>query len=95
MDWQRHLEERAARYADIARAATDPRRRVQAKLTAREYEAALSACNTRESDPACPFAPNHWLRQGCRRARTGSCAIVEVPEPKAEPEPEQKSPRVA
>ena len=93
MDWQRHLEERAARYADIARSAADPRRRVQAKLIAREYEMALTACNTREADPGCPFAPGHWMRQGCRRARTGSCAIVEVAAPTAEPE--EKSPRVA
>ena len=97
MDWQRHLEERTARFADIARTASDPRRRVQAKLTAREYEAALAACNTTEADPACPFAPDHWMRRGCRRAQTGSCAIVAQPVPKAElePEPEGKSSRVA
>jgi hypothetical protein len=93
MDWQRHLEERAARYADIARSATDPRRRVQAKLTAREYEMALSACNTREADPGCPFAEGHWMRQNCRRARTGSCAIVDGPAPTASPE--ETTPRVA
>jgi hypothetical protein len=86
MDWQRHLQERAVRYADIARMASDPRRRVQAKLTAREYEAALTACNTKEANANCCFAPDHWMRQGCRRAQTGSCAIIEQPEPKAEPE---------
>jgi hypothetical protein len=97
MDWQRHLEERAARYTDIARTSSDPRRRVQAKLTAGQYQTALAACNTKEKDPPCPFAPDHWLRQGCRRAQTGSCAIVEAVEPKAEPEPEPevKSSRVA
>ena len=93
MDWQRHLEERAARYGDIARTASDPRRRVQAKVTAREYEAAVTACNTTEADPTCPFAPDHWMRQGCRRARTGSCAIVMVSESKTESE--EKSSRAA
>lgn len=82
MDWQRHLQERAARYADIARMAADPRRRVQAKLTAREYEVALTACDTKEANPNCCFALDHWIRQGCRRAQTGSCAIVEAPEAK-------------
>ncbi|HKF70943.1 MAG TPA: hypothetical protein VKB68_04280 [Stellaceae bacterium] len=86
MEWQRHLQERAARYADIARTAPDPRRRVQAKVTAREYEAALTACNTTEDNPDCCFAPDHWMRKGCRRAQTGSCAIVATPEPKAEPQ---------
>ena len=84
MDWQRHLQERAVRYADIARTATDPRRRVQAKVTARDYEAALTVCNTREADASCCFAPDHWIRKGCRRARTGSCAIVEIPVPTLE-----------
>jgi|GEM_PF-5907376 hypothetical protein len=86
MEWQQHLQERAARYADIARTATDRRRRVQAKLTAGQYQMALSACNTTEFDADCPFAPDHWMRQGCRRARTGSCAIV----PDAEQPTEQR-----
>jgi len=86
MDWQRRLQERAARYTDIARTASDTRRRVQAKLTAGEYQKALAVCSTREPDPGCCFSPDHWLRQGCRRAQTGSCAIIEQSEPKAEPQ---------
>lgn len=86
MEWQQHLQERAARYADIARTSSDPRRRVQAKLTAGEYQAALAACNTTEPNPTCCLAPDHWLRKGCRRAQTGSCAIVTAAEPKTEPQ---------
>jgi hypothetical protein len=86
MDWQRQLQERAARYGDIARTATDTRRRVQAKLTAGENQKALAVCSTREPNPNCCFSPDHWIRQGCRRAQTGSCAIIAQPEPKAEPE---------
>jgi len=86
MNWQRHLQDRAARYADIAHCSSDPRRRVQARLTAGEYQAALSVCNTTEANAPCCFAPDHWLRQGCRRAQTGSCAIVPVAAPEAEPQ---------
>jgi hypothetical protein len=86
MEWQRHPQDRAARYADIARSAGDPRRRVQARLTASEYQAALTVCNTTEASPTCCFAPDHWIRQGCRRAQTGSCAIVLASEPKTEPD---------
>src|SRR5262249_38314021 len=84
MEWQRHLQDRAARYADIARSASDPRRRVQARLTASEYEAALTICNTTEANPTCCFAPDHWIRQGCPRAQTDSCAIVLASGPKTE-----------
>ncbi|HEV3178151.1 MAG TPA: hypothetical protein VGZ72_19310 [Stellaceae bacterium] len=63
MEWQQRLQDRAARYADIARCASDPRRRVQAKLTAGEYRAALIVCNTTEANPTCCFAPDHWIRQ--------------------------------
>ena len=76
MEWQQHLQERAARYADIARRTGDPRQRVQAKLTAGIYQAALSVCNTTEADVPCCFAPDHWIRKACRRAKTGSCAIA-------------------
>ncbi|HXP72780.1 MAG TPA: hypothetical protein VN823_01420 [Stellaceae bacterium] len=86
MEWQQHLQERATRYADIARTSSDPRRRVQAKLTAGEYQAALSVCNTTEANPTCRFAPDHWLRKGCRRAQTGSCAIVPAAAPETEPQ---------
>lgn len=86
MDWQRQLQERAARYSDIARTATDARRRVQAKLTAGEYQKALAVCDTRDPNPTCCFPPDHWIRLGCRRVQTGSCAIVEQTEPMAEPE---------
>jgi hypothetical protein len=63
MESQQRLQDRAARYADIARCASDPRRRVQAKLTAGEYRAALIVCNTTEANPTCCFAPDHWIRQ--------------------------------
>jgi len=43
-----------------ARRPIDPRRRVQARLTAGDYQAALTVYN-----PACCFAADHWLRQGC------------------------------
>lgn len=86
MEWQRHLRDRAARYADIAHCSSDPRRRVRARLTAGEYQAALTVCNTTEANVPCCFAPDHWLRQGCRRAQTGSCAIVQAAAPEAEPQ---------
>ena len=76
MEWQRHLRDQAELFGHLARNAHDTRQRVRARVMATEYRKALDMCNTTEADAPCTFAPDHWMRRGCRRARTGSCAIV-------------------
>ena len=76
MEWQQQLKERADLFGHLARGAPDARQRVRARIMATEYRKALDMCNTTEADAPCTFAPDHWMRRSCRRARTGSCAIV-------------------
>jgi hypothetical protein len=78
MEWQQHLNERAELFGHLALSAPDTRQRVRARVMATEYRKALTMCNTTEANPLCSFPPDHWMRRGCRRARTGSCAIVEI-----------------
>jgi hypothetical protein len=89
MEWQQQLKDKAELFGFQALNAPDTRQRVRARVMATEYRKALSMCNTTEANPPCTFPADHWMRQGCRRARTGSCAIVPAVRETAPPETQQ------